>query len=70
MMTQPTLAAVQRGLDALAASARSGDHEDYLRVLRAAQNLGDTEEQIFDAYRWGRRGAGAAPFDHRGETDG
>ena len=65
--TPPTLAEVQGTLDELAAAARAGDADRYRAALRVAERQGITEEQISDAYRWGRRHDGAADrFDHEG----
>lgn len=64
--TPPTLAEVQGTLDELAAAARAGDAERYRAALRVATRQALTEEQISDAYRWGRRDQGAAAFDWHG----
>lgn len=64
--TPPTLAEVQGTLDELAAAARAGDAERYRAALRVAEHQHLTEEQISDAYRWGRRHDGAAAFDWQG----
>jgi hypothetical protein len=61
--TPPTLAEVQGTLDELAAAARAGEAARY-RAVAKGQDL--TEEQISDAYRWGRRHEGAAAFDWEG----
>ena len=64
--TPPTLAEVQGTLDELAAAARAGEADRYRAALRVAARQDLTEEQISDAYRWGRRDAGAAAFDWEG----
>ena len=64
--TPPTLAEVQGTLDELAAAARAGEADRYRGALRVAEQQGITDEQISDAYRWGRRDAGAAAFDWEG----
>jgi len=61
-----TLAQIQNTLDALAAAARAGDLSTYRTRLQEAELVGLTPEQIHDSYHWGRRGMGAADFDHRG----
>ena len=58
--TPPTLAEVQGTLDELAAAARAGEADRYRAALRVAKAQDLTEEQISDAYRWGRRHEGAA----------
>ena len=64
--TPPTLAEVQGTLDELAAAARAGEADRYRAALRVAKAQDLTEEQISDAYRWGRRHEGAAAFDREG----
>ena len=64
--TPPTLAEVQGTLDELAAAARSGEADRYRAALRVAKAQDLTEEQISDAYRWGRRHEGAGAFDWEG----
>ena len=59
---------IQSALDALAAAAHESDLEPYQDALRKAHLQEATEEQILDAYHWGRRGQGAAFFDHHGNT--
>lgn len=56
----PTLAEVQGTLDELSAAARAEDGERYRTALEVARTQGLTEDQIKDAYQWGRRGQGAA----------
>ena len=53
--TPHTLAEVQGALDELAAAARAGEADRYRAALRVAARQDLTEEQISDAYRWGRR---------------
>lgn len=65
-MDDPTLSSLMRALDDLSAAAATGDRSRYLDALQAAGSQQATEEQILDAYRWGRRGKGAAGFDHHG----
>lgn len=67
-MAYPSLASLVITLDGLALTARAGDHDHYLHMLSEARRHGASDEQILDAYRWGRRGLGAAPFDHEGKT--
>lgn len=55
-----------RVLDALSAAARAGDQLVYQQSLASAHELQITDHQICDAYGWGRRGMGAADFDHHG----
>ena len=66
--TTPTLAQVLGTLDELAAAARAGEADRYRAALRVAERQDLTEEQISDAYRWGRRHEGAAAFDWEGTT--
>lgn len=64
----PSIGDVVAALDALAAAARKTDRDAYLAALERADALSATEEQVLDAYRWGRRGMGSTElFDHRGE---
>lgn len=64
----PSIADVVAALDALAAAARDTDREAYLAALGLADAVQATEEQVLDAYRWGRRGMGPTDlFDHRGD---
>jgi len=58
-----TLAQVMGTLDEMATAARAGDAECYRAALRVAQHQGLDEEQMTDAYQWGRRGLGPAAFD-------
>ncbi len=51
----PTLAQVMGTLDEMAAAARAGDAERCRAALRVARHQGLDEEQITDAYQWGRR---------------
>lgn len=67
-MVYPSLASLVITLDGLALTARAGDRDHYLHMLSEARRHGASDEQILDAYRWGRRGLGAAPFDHEGKT--
>lgn len=62
----PTLAEIQGTLDELAAAARAGQADRYRDALRVAKRQALTEEQICDAYRWGRRREGVAAFDWEG----
>lgn len=55
------LAATMLALDVLADAARRGDRDAYQSALLAGRDLGLTDEQVEDCYRWGRRGLGAAP---------
>ena len=64
--TPPTLAEAQGTLDELAAAVRAGEVERYRAALRVAKRQALTEEQMSDAYRWGRRHEGAAAFDWEG----
>ena len=57
---------MQGTLDELAAAARAGEADRYRAALRVAKAQDLTEEQISDAYRWGRRHEGAAAFDREG----
>lgn len=66
----PSLGAVQRTLDALAAAARADDISSYRDALAEADRVALTDERVLDSYRWGRRGLGAADFDERGEPRG
>lgn len=63
---QPNLGGLMRALDDLAAAAAGGDVEHYRAALGVAHTQQATEEQILDAYRWGRRTKSAADFDHHG----
>lgn len=65
-MNKPTLTGIMRALDDLSAAACSGEREHYLDTLDTARSRQASEEQILDAYHWGRRGLGSAGFDHRG----
>lgn len=71
-MTDPTtpntIAEMVACLDNLAAATRAGNITAYRAALADAENLGATTEQIFDAWRWGERGARTLEFDHRGEV--
>ncbi|WP_026820033.1 hypothetical protein [Arthrobacter castelli] len=60
------IARIVAALDALAAAAAAGNRERYRAVLGAVHRHAATEGQIRDAYCWGRRGLGAAGFDHHG----
>ncbi len=62
----PTLAQVMETLDEMATAARAGDAERYRAALRVAQHQGLDEEQMTDAYRWGRRCLGPAAFAWQG----
>lgn len=62
----PTLAEVMSTLNELAAAAKAGDGNRYRDALRAAERQALTDDQISDAYRWGRRQHGAAGFDIQG----
>lgn len=64
--TPPALAEVMGTLDELAADAKAGDGTRYRAALHVAERQALTEEQISDAYRWGRRRQGAAAFDWQG----
>jgi len=66
----PTIAETIAALDVLAEAARVGEEAGYRAALDAAARIGATEDQIQDAYSWGRRGLGAAGFDHHGNTKG
>lgn len=60
------LGRLMRVLDDLAEAAASGQVNRYRQTLDEARFAGATEEQILDAYRWGRRHLGHASFDHHG----
>jgi len=62
-MTAPTIAETLGTLHELAAAARADNRARYLDALAIAHTQGITDEQIADAYRYGRRGQGAADFD-------
>ncbi len=64
----PTIAQVTEALDMLSLTAKSSDHAGYRAALDDARRIGVTDEQILDAYRWGRRDLGTAFFDHHGEA--
>jgi len=66
--TPPTLAEVLGTLNELGAAARAGEVDRYRAALRLAKSQDLTEEQISDAYRWGRRHEGAAAFDWEGNS--
>lgn len=53
----------------MATAARAGDAERYRAALRVAQHQGFDEEQMTDAYQWGRRGLGPAAFDWHGMSE-
>ncbi len=64
----PTIAQVTEALDMLSLAAKSDDHAGYRAALDDARRIGVTDDQIRDAYRWGRRGRGGAFFDYQGQT--
>lgn len=64
--TPPNTAAVMGTLDELAAAARTRDARRYRAAYNHAQAQGLSEEQIRDAYDWGRDGS-TRRFDWRGE---
>lgn len=64
-----TLAEIMGSLDAVSRAAARGDREAYRAALQDALSAGVTDDQIFDAYRWGRRNAGAADFNWKGESN-
>lgn len=68
--TPPALAQVMCTLDEMAAAARAGDAQRYRAAVRVAQDQDLTEEQMSDAYQWGRRGLGPVGFDWRGTEIG
>lgn len=57
---------VMRTLNELASVARSGDIHEYRRLVKRADELGITEDQIKDSYKYGRRDIGDAEFNYRG----
>ena len=63
----PSLAEVLGTLNELAAAARGEDAERYRAALTVADRQGLHADQLEDAYRWDRRGRGAAAFTWRGE---
>lgn len=63
---RPSLGGLMRALDDLAAAAAAGEVETYRLQLDTTRSQQATEEQILDAYRWGRRDKGVADFDHHG----
>lgn len=64
---EPTISQVLASLQALGAAARAGDRELYKASLGVARARQATDDQILDAYQWGRRGMGYAEFDHHAE---
>lgn len=65
-MNKPDLSGIMSALDDLSTAACRGERDRYLDALNAARSRQASEEQILDAYQWGRRGKGAADFDHHG----
>lgn len=65
----PSLAELMGTLNELGAAARTGEGDRYRAALNLAERQGVTQDQIRDAYQWGRRGLGAAAagFDWRGK---
>ncbi len=62
----PTLAEVVGTLDEMAAAARTGQAARYRAAVGTARDQELTEEQMRDAYRWGRLHLGPAEFDWQG----
>lgn len=63
------LRGVMRILDDLKTAARDDNHTAYQDALARARAAQLGEDQIVDAYRWGRNGLGAAPFDADARLD-
>lgn len=70
MITTPTIGQVLATLDELAAAVRNNNAPRYRRALQAAARQEISQEQILDAYRWGRchrLDAGGPSFTAAGE---
>jgi uncharacterized membrane protein len=67
-MSRSSLWDLQTALDALGAAVRRDDVEAYRAALAQAEEVGATEEQITDAFQWGRKTSHTGwSFDRNGD---